>query len=101
MSRCPRTVVNGMRSSTDFLTWSERNEIKQSVMARDIHLCVWCQRAVGDHRAEYEASMDHVIPRAVGGAYEAENLVVACRPCNFARRDLSLVQFLVERASCA
>lgn len=58
MTTCPRVVTNGMRAQTDFLTWSERNDVKQAVMRRDLPLCVWCHSRVGDHRAELEASMD-------------------------------------------
>lgn len=30
----------------------------------------------------FEHEMDHVVPEALGGPTTAENLVLACRPCN-------------------
>lgn len=38
------------------------------------------------------ASVDHVIPRSLGGRNEAENLVTACMVCNFAREAYTLEQ---------
>lgn len=37
---------------------------------------------------KYQATLDHVMPRARGGAeYDENNLVVACRPCNEKKAD--------------
>lgn len=33
------------------------------------------------------ATADHVVPRSRGGADDASNMVVACRPCNAAKAD--------------
>jgi 5-methylcytosine-specific restriction endonuclease McrA len=39
-------------------------------------VCHWC----GDKCATYE--IDHRVPLAKGGKHEAQNLVIACQPCN-------------------
>jgi 5-methylcytosine-specific restriction endonuclease McrA len=40
-------------------------------------------------------SVDHVIPLSRGGTYNWLNLVLCCRPCNFAKGDLKASEFLV------
>lgn len=101
MSACPKNSQIGLRATTDFLYWSERDAIKKSVMLRDPPLCVWCHRDIGDHRAEFEASMDHVMPRHEGGAYDPDNLVPSCKPCNIERGAMTVLQYLAHRAKQA
>jgi len=55
--------------------------------------CHYCNR-VNLHKItdgvepERQATLDHVMPRARGGAeYDESNLVVACRPCNEKKKD--------------
>jgi len=45
--------------------------------------CFYCGRQI----APYEATVDHYIPRALGGSNRKENLKPACRPCNQAKGD--------------
>lgn len=52
---------------------------RRSVFARDDHECQYCGGPA--------ESLDHVIPRAKGGAHTWENVVAACRPCNVRKRD--------------
>jgi 5-methylcytosine-specific restriction endonuclease McrA len=52
---------------------------RRGVFLRDRGVCQYCGR-----KAE---SIDHVIPRARGGAHVWENVVAACRPCNAKKRD--------------
>ena len=40
--------------------------------------------------------MEHVLPRSRGGRTEDENLVVACRRCNKARRSRPVIAYLRE-----
>lgn len=40
--------------------------------------------------------MEHVLPRSRGGRTDDENLVVACRRCNKARRSRPVVAYLRE-----
>ena len=49
---------------------------RREVFARDNNRCQYCNRQDGD------LTLDHVIPRRLGGRHEWENLVAACRGCN-------------------
>ncbi|CAA9231472.1 MAG: HNH endonuclease family protein [uncultured Acidimicrobiales bacterium] len=52
---------------------------RRAVFARDGGRCQYCGGAA--------ESIDHVVPRAKGGAHTWENVVAACRACNTAKRD--------------
>jgi len=63
-------------------------KVAQLIKARDGHACVYCgatEKSSGSH-----LHLDHLTPKAKGGADVATNLVLACRRCNSARQDLSL-----------
>jgi len=55
--------------------------VKDQVTARDGLACRYC--GSGSDPLEY----DHVLPWSRGGQHTLENLVVACRPCNRAKKD--------------
>lgn len=48
--------------------------------------CCYCGHQVGTQ----DATWDHVIPRAKGGATDWTNIVLACRPCNARKADKTL-----------
>jgi len=64
-----------------------RAEKRLAIYARDAHACVYCGSAAN-------LSLDHIVPRELGGTHEASNLVTACVRCNSARRDLPLSDWL-------
>lgn len=51
---------------------------RRTLYRRDGSRCQYCGRAV----SATHASIDHVVPRAVGGRTSFENCVLACVPCN-------------------
>ncbi len=58
-----------------------RNEVKfnrRNIFARDRSRCQYC----GKRFASSELSLDHVIPRSMGGRSVWENVVCACTSCN-------------------
>ena len=62
--------------------------VARQIRARDGHACYYCggtQESTGAH-----LHLDHLTPASVGGADVATNLVVACRSCNSARKDMPL-----------
>lgn len=63
-----------------------RNDVRFSrphVWIRDGHRCQYC----GDTKPARELTYDHVLPRSRGGATTWENIVTACKPCNFRKAD--------------
>ena len=56
-------------------------KLRRSVFERDGWACFFC----GKHRDELkkgDLTLDHYIPRALGGPNTFENLFTACRSCN-------------------
>jgi hypothetical protein len=51
---------------------------RRNIFARDRSRCQYC----GKHLPTSELSLDHVIPRSLGGQASWENLVCACVKCN-------------------
>ena len=49
---------------------------KKNVLRRDAHTCQYCGVKGKD------LTMDHVVPRSLGGASSWDNVVAACRRCN-------------------
>jgi 5-methylcytosine-specific restriction endonuclease McrA len=56
---------------------------RQSVFARDGFLCCYCHKGFGPN----DLTIDHIIPRAQGGATTWDNVVTSCKPCNTEKRD--------------
>lgn len=50
--------------------------VRVAVTVRDKGLCRYC-------RSEAAITLDHVLPWSRGGSNEAENVVLACEPCNY------------------
>lgn len=61
------------------------------IKERDGHACVYCRATAQSSRTHLH--LDHLTPRHLGGQDVAENLVVACRRCNDARKLMTLVQW--------
>ena len=58
-----------------------RNEVKfnrRNIFARDKNRCQYC----GKRYPTSELSLDHIIPRSMGGQSVWENIVCACTKCN-------------------
>lgn len=56
---------------------------KENLLIRDNYQCVYCQKELN----EYNVTMDHVVPRALGGKTTWENCVSACSNCNHDKAD--------------
>lgn len=52
--------------------------LRYEVLTRDDHTCRYC----GGRAPDVELTIDHVVPRALGGRNVPGNLVTACRDCN-------------------
>jgi 5-methylcytosine-specific restriction endonuclease McrA len=59
---------------------------RRSIFARDNHACQYC-----GHTSK-ELTVDHIVPKRLGGATSWDNLVCCCRRCNTKKGDKSLSQ---------
>lgn len=59
---------------------------KREILRRDDYTCQYC-----GHRAPY-MTVDHVIPRSLGGQHDWSNLVAACPACNHRKGGRTLEQ---------
>ena len=59
---------------------------KREVLRRDNYICQYCGKQTPD------LTIDHIIPRRLGGEPSWENLVAACPPCNHRKGSRTLEQ---------
>lgn len=73
-----------------------RPEKRAAIYASDGWRCVYCRRSLSDDHIESdrERTLDHLVPRSLGGSHGAHNLVTCCGHCNSARQELSLADWL-------
>ncbi|NTG86182.1 HNH endonuclease [Agrobacterium rhizogenes] len=64
---------------------------KKLVAERDTHRCVYC----GDIEGPFH--FDHLFPRSRGGSDKPDNIVIACAPCNLAKGDKTLLEWMAIR----
>lgn len=59
---------------------------RHSVLARDHYMCQYCGTT------GKELTLDHVVPRRLGGKHTWDNVVACCRRCNLRKADKLLHQ---------
>jgi len=82
--KCPAVV-----RLFSYVNRAGRNRVKFSrlnVFSRDGFTCQYC----GDEPGINGLTFDHVLPRAQGGRTSWENIITACKPCNYKKADNSL-----------
>lgn len=60
---------------------------KKNILKRDGFMCQYCGR-----NGEERMTIDHVIPRSLGGKTVWENVVSACLPCNLKKGNKTLTE---------
>ena len=67
---------------------------RRDIFAKSRGCCHYCSAPL---QLDGSWHVEHMLPRALGGADEIGNLVAACVPCNLAKRDRTAVEFVVDR----
>ncbi|WP_246205218.1 HNH endonuclease [Microvirga arsenatis] len=83
---------------------AQRIRLFEEVYARDGGRCVYCgivarRPGRGVRRAADLATLDHVVPRSLGGPLTRENLVLACSACNNERGVMDVEAFRAVKAA--
>lgn len=65
-------------------------ELRAYVLAKWNYRCTYC------HASGLPLELDHVVPHSQHGSDRVSNLVACCRPCNEAKGNQPLEQFLVD-----
>lgn len=60
--------------------------VRYEVLKRDGYTCKYCGTTADDGA---KLTVDHVIPRTLGGSNDPSNLVAACRDCNYGKASTS------------
>ena len=76
-----------------------RKQRRYAIYERDNCQCAYCNCKVIPGKSSTEgkealATLDHIIPRSVGGNNKSDNLVTACVSCNSSRKDTPLFEYL-------
>lgn len=58
---------------------------KSNILHRDNYKCQYCG-------SEFDLTIDHIIPKSMGGKHEWTNVVTACIKCNLKKSNKSLEQ---------
>ena len=66
--------------------------LRFEILRRDNHACRYC----GAGAPEVNLTVDHVVPSALGGSDEPDNLVAACRDCNSGKTSVPADAAVVE-----
>lgn len=82
---------------------AQRTKLFEDIFARDGGRCVYCRVATrrlqkGLSRAPDLATLDHVVPRSLGGPLSRDNLVLACQACNNQRGVMEAEAFRALKA---
>lgn len=56
--------------------------IRLAIYMRDDFKCAYCRRLLTHTACPFDLTIDHLLPRALGGDHSIKNLVTACRSCN-------------------
>jgi len=56
------------------------DEVKQAIRARANYICEYCHSP--ERLSANRFTVDHVIPKSLGGSDALDNLALACRRCN-------------------
>lgn len=65
---------------------------RREIFAKSAGRCHYCSTPL---TLDGRWHVEHMFPRALGGADEIGNLVAACAPCNLAKRDRTALEFVL------
>jgi 5-methylcytosine-specific restriction endonuclease McrA len=91
LARVPRPAKRSQHARTE-LVLSVKRALKHGALRDCGRRCVYCGTAL----AADSVTLDHVHPRAKGGANDPGNLVAACARCNRLKGDMLPLEFFLR-----
>lgn len=77
----------------------QKHEIRKKVWEKSDKKCFYCRVEMvfkGRRNGKF-MTMDHLIPKSLGGKLTEDNIVAACLACNKARGNKSVYEFVKEQ----
>ena len=71
-----------------------RQILRAAVIAKRGRTCMYCGKGPLYKKALH---LDHIVPRALGGKDEVQNLIVSCRLCNQRKGKKEAAKFVLDR----
>ncbi|MHB1524928.1 MAG: RNA-guided endonuclease IscB [Candidatus Dormibacteria bacterium] len=71
-------------------------EVREYLLHKFDRRCAYCG-AAGVGPGSVPLNMDHIVPRSRGGSNRVSNLTLACVPCNEAKGNQAMAEWLAER----
>lgn len=68
----------------------QKQAIHRKLWKRDEHFCFYCQIPL----TQKTRTIDHLTPTNKGGSNNLKNLVLCCQPCNQAKDNMTLAEFV-------
>jgi len=66
------------------LNTTEWKKTRLAILERDNYTCGYCGNEA--------TSVDHILPRALGGTHDPGNLIACCTPCNSRKQDRVMIR---------
>ena len=66
---------------------------RRDIFAKSRGCCHYCARPL---QLDGSWHVEHMLPRALGGADEISNLVAACAPCNLSKGNRTALEFVLD-----
>lgn len=66
------------------LNTTEWKKTRLQILERDNYTCGYCGNEA--------TSVDHILPRALGGTHDPGNLIACCTPCNSRKQDRVMIR---------
>jgi 5-methylcytosine-specific restriction endonuclease McrA len=69
---------------------TKRFYLLQGLIVRDNDICVFCNKKL----RLFEMTLEHIVPKSLGGYNYANNLTISCRKCNNSRGTIDFFYYL-------
>lgn len=72
----------------------DRHHVIAIIKERDGNRCKYCRKKfLNDKKSNLQLTLDHYIPKCLGGSNHIENIVLACLGCNNLKANLMPEEF--------